>query len=135
MDKKERSWKKNGDYEYTVQIGALKVHVTEDELEPLQQEKETDVKSAVKVTGSDKAVKPELDVRGRRFAEAMREVEKYLDDALLAGYPRVSIIHGKGTGALRQGVAKLLETHPHVKRMRPGKAGEGGSGVTVVELN
>ncbi|WP_250635256.1 Smr/MutS family protein [Bacillus subtilis] len=57
-----------------------------------------------------------------------------MDDAVLAGYPRVSIIHGKGTGALRKGVQDLLKNHRSVKSSRFGEAGEGGSGVTVVEL-
>ena len=61
-------------------------------------------------------------------------MEKYLDDAVLAGYPRVSIIHGKGTGALRTGVKELLKTHRSVKKTRFGEAGEGGTGVTIVEL-
>jgi DNA mismatch repair protein MutS2 len=88
----------------------------------------------VSVRGSDSHVKTELDLRGKRYEEAMAEVEKYLDDALLAGYHQVSIIHGKGTGALRKGVSKLLEHHPHVKGSRMGAQGEGGSGVTVVQL-
>ncbi len=64
----------------------------------------------------------------------MARVEKYLDDAQLASYPRVSIIHGKGTGALRQGVQDYLKKHRGVKTFRYGDMGEGGLGVTVVEL-
>jgi DNA mismatch repair protein MutS2 len=76
----------------------------------------------------------ELDLRGDRYEEALFKTEKYIDDALLAGYPRVSIIHGKGTGALRQGVQEYLKNHRAVKRIRFGDAGEGGTGVTVVEF-
>jgi DNA mismatch repair protein MutS2 len=76
----------------------------------------------------------ELDLRGERYEEALLRVEKYVDDALLAGYPRVSIIHGKGTGALRQGVQEYLRNHRSVKKIRFGDAGEGGTGVTVVEF-
>ena len=75
-----------------------------------------------------------LILRGERYENAILKVEKYIDDALLASYPRVSIIHGKGTGALRQGVTEYLKQHRSVKRIRLGEAGEGGSGVTVVEF-
>jgi DNA mismatch repair protein MutS2 len=86
------------------------------------------------VRGKDSHVKTELDLRGERFENAMLEVEKYLDDAVLAGYNQVSIIHGKGTGALRKGVQELLKTHRNVKGVRMGGMNEGGSGVTVVSL-
>ena len=76
----------------------------------------------------------ELDLRGERYEDALARVEKYLDDALLSNYHQVSIIHGKGTGALRQGVQQYLKKHPRVKSYRFGEAGEGGSGVTVAEL-
>jgi len=61
-------------------------------------------------------------------------LEKYIDDALLAGHPRVSIIHGKGTGALRKGVQDYLKKHRAVKKIRFGDATEGGTGVTIVEF-
>ena len=79
-------------------------------------------------------MKLELDLRGERYEDAFIRTEKYLDDALLANYPRVSIIHGKGTGALRQGIQQFLKNHSRVKTIRFGEAGEGGYGVTVVEL-
>ena len=66
--------------------------------------------------------------------EAMAEVEKYLDDAYLAGLPQVVLIHGKGTGALRAGIRSYLNGHPLVKSHRLGAYGEGGVGVTVVEV-
>ncbi|PAF11684.1 hypothetical protein CHH61_25985, partial [Shouchella clausii] len=70
--------------------------------------------------GKDYHVSLELDLRGERFENALLKVEKYLDDAVLAGYPRVSIIHGKGTGALRTGVKELLKSHRSVKSTRFG---------------
>jgi DNA mismatch repair protein MutS2 len=75
-----------------------------------------------------------LDLRGDRAEDVLYKVDKYLDDAALAGLESVSIVHGKGTGALRDTVAGLLAEHPHVANFRLGKEGEGGSGVTVVEL-
>ena len=75
-----------------------------------------------------------IDLRGERYEDALLRTEKYIDDALLANYHRVSIIHGKGTGALRQGIQTYLKGHKRVKSYRYGEAGEGGFGVTVVEL-
>jgi DNA mismatch repair protein MutS2 len=79
-------------------------------------------------------VAPELDLRGLRVEEALDETERYLDRALLAGLERVRLIHGKGTGALRAAVGELLTRHPAVASHRLGGPGEGGDGVTVVEL-
>ncbi|MCX8046967.1 MAG: Smr/MutS family protein, partial [Anoxybacillus gonensis] len=84
--------------------------------------------------GRDYHVPLELDLRGERYDDALLRVEKYIDDAVLAGYPRVSIIHGKGTGALRKGVQQYLQNHRSVKSIRFGEATEGGTGVTIVEL-
>jgi DNA mismatch repair protein MutS2 len=75
-----------------------------------------------------------LDLRGQRVEEILPRLDKYLDDAFLAGMPFVHIIHGKGTGALRTAVRQQLRDHPLVKSHRPGQEGEGGSGVTVVYL-
>ncbi len=77
----------------------------------------------------------ELDLRGMRFDEAMTELDKYLDDVLLAGWSEVRIIHGKGTGALRKGVMDYLKNHSAVRSFRTAAMGEGDYGVTVVELH
>ncbi|WP_353948103.1 endonuclease MutS2 [Sporolactobacillus sp. Y61] len=118
--------------EYLVQAGILKMNVAADDLKKIKEEKK--VTPVVNVRTAGDTVKPELDLRGARYEEAMRKVEKYLDEAMLAGYPRVSIIHGKGTGALRKGVARLVEGNTRIKNARLGSQGEGGSGVTVVEF-
>jgi DNA mismatch repair protein MutS2 len=76
----------------------------------------------------------ELDLRGQRVEEALLEVDKYLDDAFLTGLPFVRIVHGKGTGTLRQAVRQQLHKHPLVNSYRSGEQGEGGSGVTVAYL-
>ncbi len=76
----------------------------------------------------------ELDLRGLRVEEATPRLDKYLDDAHLAGLPHVRIIHGKGTGALRQATRQQLKGHPLVASYRPGDRYEGGEGVTVAQL-
>jgi len=77
----------------------------------------------------------EIDVRGERVAEVEAELERYLDTAYRANLPSVRIIHGKGTGALRQAVRRQLASHPAVSRSEAGGHGEGGDGVTIVYLN
>lgn len=77
---------------------------------------------------------PEVDLRGLTVEEALEKVDKYLDDALLAGAQQVRIIHGKGTGALRAAVQQFLRSHPQVRRHRLGGVGEGGDGCTVAVL-
>jgi len=75
-----------------------------------------------------------LDLRGRTVEEALEELDRHLDAASLAGLPWVQIVHGKGTGALRQAVREFLRGHALVDSFRPGELGEGGEGVTVAEL-
>ncbi|MGG0275383.1 endonuclease MutS2 [Bacillus rhizoplanae] len=126
--------KKVSDNEWNVQIGILKMKVKESDMEYINTPVPVEKKAVTAVKGRDYHVSLELDLRGERFEDAMARVEKYLDDAQLASYPRVSIIHGKGTGALRQGVQDYLKNHRGVKSFRYGDMGEGGLGVTVVEL-
>ncbi|WP_459499194.1 endonuclease MutS2 [Bacillus sp. C1] len=126
--------KKVSDNEWNVQIGILKMKVKESDMEYINSPQPVEKKAVATVKGRDYHVSLELDLRGERFENAMMRVEKYLDDAQLASYPRVSIIHGKGTGALRQGVQDYLKKHRGVKNYRYGDMGEGGLGVTVVEL-
>jgi DNA mismatch repair protein MutS2 len=76
----------------------------------------------------------ELDLRGQRAEEALDALERYLDSAYLAGLPWVRIIHGKGTGKLRQAVREALSQNPHVKSFETGGDKEGGEGVTVAKL-
>ena len=119
---------------WQVQIGILKMKVLEKDLEYISTPKPVETRIVASVKGKDFHVSLELDLRGERYENALVRVEKYIDDALLAGYPRVSIIHGKGTGALRQGVQEYLKNHRSVKRIRLGDHGEGGTGVTIVEF-
>jgi DNA mismatch repair protein MutS2 len=83
---------------------------------------------------TDGVVPNELRLIGRTTDEARDLLEKYLDDAFLAGLPSVRVIHGKGTGALRRAVEELLASHPLITSHRPGEPHEGGAGATVAEL-
>lgn len=81
-----------------------------------------------------KAISSEINVLGQNVDEACFAIDKYLDNCYLAGLSSVRIVHGKGTGALREGIHKFLKTHPHVKSFRIGTFGEGEMGVTIAEL-
>lgn len=136
-----------------VQFGIMKVNIALDEIERLDQKKDKGkgrdksggaekarsssaggTKTAALETSKALSISTELDLRGLTAEEALQIVDKYLDDALLAGIPRARIIHGKGTGALRTAVIAYLREHSAVKSFRAGETGEGGSGVTVVEF-
>ncbi len=117
-----------------VQVGTFGVRVQKSDLERRARRRGAEPKKqAIRVeTHATPAI--ELDLRGQRVEETLPVVEKYLDDAFLAGMPFVRIIHGKGTGTLRQAVQQVLRSHPLVKSYRGGEQGEGGSGVTVAYL-
>ena len=125
---------KVNDREWQVQVGIMKMTIDEKELEFIKSEPQKEKKTMATLRGKDFHVGLELDLRGERYEDALVRVEKYIDDALLANHARVSIIHGKGTGALRTGVTNYLKRHRSVKRIRLGDASEGGSGVTIVEF-
>jgi DNA mismatch repair protein MutS2 len=76
----------------------------------------------------------QLDLRGWRVDDALDEVDRYLNNAALAGMPFVRILHGKGTGALRQAIRQELSHHPLVKSQKSAEAKDGGDGITVVTL-
>ncbi len=80
------------------------------------------------------AASMELDIRGMLTDEAEGVVDRFLDEAVMGRLNQVTVIHGKGTGALRKAVHARLKRHPYVKAYRLGVFGEGGDGVTVVEL-
>ncbi|MEN2765625.1 endonuclease MutS2 [Ornithinibacillus xuwenensis] len=125
---------KVSDQEYLVQVGIMKVKVKRNDLQLIGKPKVSYEKPLTTVKGSNYHVSTELDLRGERFEDALLKLEKYVDDATLAGYPKAFIIHGKGTGALRKGVQEFVKKHPSINSSRPGTAGEGGSGVTVIEF-
>jgi DNA mismatch repair protein MutS2 len=119
-----------------VQVGSFRVRTHVEDLELRSRaadiEEEKPQPSAPRIVTSSPGV--ELDLRGLRVDEVLSRLDKYLDDAFLAGLHLVRIIHGKGTGALQQAVRQELTSHPLVKRYRSGEHGEGGSGVTVAYL-
>lgn len=90
--------------------------------------------SSVKRNFAKKSISQEINVIGQNVDEACFVIDKYLDNCYLAGLNQVSIVHGKGTGALRKGIHQFLKTNPHVKSFRLGTFGEGEMGVTIVEL-
>lgn len=119
-----------------VQVGIMKMSVPLRELRKVKEVKVTSGETKVGKVLMDKAqsIGTNLDLRGMTADEALLEIEKYLDDAFLAGLSSVILIHGKGTGALRSAVQRELKNHPRVKSFRLGEVGEGGAGATVVSL-
>lgn len=123
--------------EVQVLVGSIRITVKKSDLRLKKQGAESVKKEPVsgRASISRKAhISPSKDLRGMTLDEAVPEVDKYLDEAFIAGLHEVSLIHGKGTGALRRGLNEYLKTHPQVTGFRLGGEGEGGSGVTVVSL-
>ncbi len=121
--------------EVQVQLGALRLACRLEQLEKLVSSKPQTSGGGFNIVDLARGSVPlELDLRGQTVDEALLRVDKYLDDASVAGLSSVSIIHGKGTGALRNGVRDFISKHQHVLSYRLGGPGEGGTGVTVVEL-
>lgn len=123
----------NGGGDVLVQVGALKVTLPVKDLRRAAQrlpERPFSFKSPSLEQAA--TVSPELHLRGLRVEEALDRVDKYLDTAYLAGLPRVSLVHGKGTGTLRNALREYLAQHPFVDSYRLGGHYEGGTGVTVV---
>ena len=125
---------KVSDKEFQVQIGIVKMNVKADNLEKLRSAKPQVTQQITKIRSARDPVRMELDVRGNTVEDAIIQIDKYLDEAILDGLNQVSIIHGKGTGALGLGIQKYLRNHRLVKSFRWGGQGEGGLGATVVEL-
>lgn len=119
--------------EAIVQVGIMKVNAKLTDLR-LTEEESVKGKGRSIVSTSAATISPEIDLRGQMVEEACLHLEKYMDSAVLAGLAQISIIHGKGTGALGRGIQEYLKAHPSVSGFRYGVAGEGGSGVTVVAI-
>jgi DNA mismatch repair protein MutS2 len=139
-----------GEEEAEVQVGMLRVRTRLGDLEPLDGAPEPQPPSPSGRRRKPAEAPPpgsppqsivlpaspgvELDLRGQRADEALDALDRYLDAAYLAGLPFVRIIHGKGTGKLRQSVREVLGQHPHIRSFEPGGEKEGGDGVTVAKL-
>ncbi len=116
-----------------VQAGAMKLAVNTNNLRKLEKPKSSHGTSA-KAMLAARTASQSLHLRGFALDEALYELDKYLDDAVISGLHEVTLVHGKGTGVLRSGIQDALRKHPHVKEYRLGRFGEGESGVTVVTL-
>lgn len=114
-----------------VQAGILKLEVSLDDVKVVEEKKQKVYNS---FSHKKTAVRSEIDLRGKMVDEAVYELETYLDRAIMNSYNEVYVIHGKGTGALREGILNYLKKCPYVKEYRIGGHGEGGLGCTVVTL-
>ncbi len=140
-----------GENDVEVQVGTLRVRARlgdlqragEEDLEPAPQQAQIhqiaqSEKHAVSQSVGSSIFRPspgmEIDLRGQRAEDAIDALERYLESAYLAGLPFVRIIHGKGTGRLRQVVRELLQSSPNVKNWESGQEKEGGDGVTVARI-
>jgi len=123
-----------------VQAGIIKTRVPQDNLKLLEDSGVTvdEPKSGRKTGGTQsrasRDVHNELDLRGQSSDEALMELDRFIDEAVMSGVPTVTVIHGKGTGALRTAVHAHLRKHRNVRTFRLGVYGEGESGVSVVEI-
>lgn len=117
-----------------VEAGIMKVRIPLSDLSPLKKEKDKSSGTRRTVARKAASIKPSVDVRGLNSEEALMDVEKYLDDAVLANLKTVTIVHGKGTGVLRKTIQDLLKSHRYVESYRTGAYNEGGDGATIVTL-
>ena len=124
----------NNKGEVEIQAGIIKMKVHLSQLRILKPKKQKKTTVMAKTGVMARNVPLEIDVRGQAIDEAIPDIDRYLDEAMLAGLHEVNIIHGKGTGVLRTGVQRHLKTHMNVKSYRLGVYGEGEDGVTVVTL-
>ena len=129
--------KKLADHEFEVQIGILKVKVTDRDVEKISTQAAP--KKAERAVRSSRGLRStrassELDLRGQRYEEALTNLDRYIDSSLLAGLNTVTIIHGIGTGAIRNGVQQYLKRNRHVKSYSYAPANQGGTGATIVQL-
>lgn len=129
--------RKIGKNEWEVQLGILKMKVTDTDLEKvskqqLQDHTPKEPKRASVRARSTKQTSAKLDLRGHRYEEAMAELDRFIDQSILGNLGSVTIIHGKGTGALRQGTQEHLRSNPRVKSFEYSNANAGGDGATIV---
>ena len=124
----------NKDGSLSLRAGIMNVTARQEEVRVTEAQPKKKVASTGDTTFRQAAVAPELDLRGMETLEAIPVMERYIDSAVMGKLHTVTIIHGKGTGALRQAVQQALRKNKAVKSFRLGRYGEGETGVTVVEL-
>ncbi|HZK33529.1 MAG TPA: endonuclease MutS2 [Tissierellaceae bacterium] len=119
-----------------IQVGIMKInaHISTLKRATSDATEKAHVSTKKIMSSKSRDIKTEIDLRGKNLDEAFLELDKYIDDAYLAGLKQINIIHGKGTGVLRTGIQGYLKTHRNVKSHRLGVIGEGGDGVTIVEM-
>jgi len=134
------------DNHFEVQMGVMKMKIARDDIAEVLasaqgQSAGTPVKAArargisVSLENEDANVPSEINVIGQTVDEASPKVERFVDQAFLAGLPRVRIVHGSGMGILRKALRQMLQHHPHVASVTEAPQNEGGGGATLVELN
>lgn len=121
--------------EVQVQIGSMKMNINIKYLEKVKNsDKKTNSTATYSSVSKTRTAKSEINIIGLNVEEAIFVVDKFLDDSCLAKLQTVRIVHGKGTGKLREGIQKFLKNNSHVESFRTGTYGEGEMGVTVVKL-
>jgi DNA mismatch repair protein MutS2 len=120
------------DGEYTVLVGSLRFRAKRDEIRLVQAAAPPASKHAA--VSVDSSFTPEINVIGATVDQATDRVDKFLDEAYMAGAEIVRIVHGHGKGTLRRAIAELLTGHTHVERFNPAPSNEGGTGATIVAL-
>lgn len=125
---------KNGDAIIQAGIMKINVHVTNLKLVDEQNIKSQKICAEIKNISKSMNISTQIDIRGSNVDDAMEVLDKFIDDAAIAGLTEVTVIHGKGTGMLRSGVHQYLKSNNHVKAYRLGRYGEGESGVTIVTM-
>ncbi|WP_027398714.1 endonuclease MutS2 [Anaerovorax odorimutans] len=126
--------------ELQIQVGLMKINVNINNLMKIDNNKSKSQKNSNRnkygsmYRSKSLSISTTINVRGKYLDDAVMDVDKYLDDAYMAGLKEVTVIHGRGEGILRQGLHDLFKAHKHVSKFRKGAYNEGGDGVTIVEL-
>lgn len=129
---------KTGKHQWEVQLGILKMKIDDQDLEKASPkdasmaQKEKPVRPQRVRTVQTRRTSARLDLRGQRYAQAMANLSSFIDHALLNNIPSVTIIHGKGTGAIRKGTQEYLRSNPRVKSFEYASPSNGGDGATIV---
>ncbi|MCI1986754.1 MAG: endonuclease MutS2 [Lactobacillus sp.] len=119
---------------WDVQMGIIRMKIATQDIEKVQPAKTQEPKRRVTVVRGATGPSTTLDLRGQRYEEAMTNLDQYIDAALLAGYAQVTIVHGLGTGAIRNGVTQYLQRNRQVKKFGFAPQNAGGSGATIVQF-